>query len=61
MTASHLVPEWGPLSNPLAGSGVGALTWAAVLAEVIGALVLGVGGLMVLRRHDFAARIAAWR
>lgn len=61
VTASHLVPDWGPLSNPLAGSGVGAVTWVAVLAEIAGALVLGVAGLSILRQHGFAARIAAWR
>lgn len=61
VTASHLVPEWGPLSNPLAGSGAGAVTWVAVLAEMAGAVVLGVAGLAVLRRHGFAARVTAWR
>jgi hypothetical protein len=61
VTASHLLPHWGPLSNPLAGSGVGAATWMAVLAEVAGAIVLGGAGLAVLRRHSFAARVPAWR
>jgi hypothetical protein len=61
VAASHLVPEWGPLSNPLAGSGVGAATWVAVLAEIAGGLVLGATGLAIVRRHGYAARTTAWR
>ncbi len=60
VTASHLLPHWGPLSNPLTGSGVGAVTWVAVVAEIAGALVLGAAGLAVLRRHGFATRVPAW-
>lgn len=61
VAASHLVPRWGPLSNPLAGSGVGALTWVAVLAEIAGALALAAAGLAIERRHGYAPRVPAWR
>src|SRR5687767_13022787 len=50
VSASHLLPEWSALSDPLADGDVGAFTWVAVLAEVGGALLLGAAGLAVLRR-----------
>jgi hypothetical protein len=45
VSASHLLPHWSALSDPLPGGRVDAFTWFAVLAEVAGALCLGVAGL----------------
>lgn len=51
VTASHLLPHWSALSDPLADAGVGTLTWLAVSAEIAGGVVLGlVGASIVLRR-----------
>jgi hypothetical protein len=37
VSLSHLLPKWGPLSDPLPGGNVDALTWIAVLGEILGA------------------------
>ncbi len=60
VSAAHLLPEWGPLSDPLPGGDVDAFTWIAVLAEIVGAAVVSAVGLRILRAHDFAFRIADW-
>jgi hypothetical protein len=52
VTAVHLVPRWSAFSDPLLGSGIDALSWAAVLAEIVAALALGVAGTFALRRGD---------
>jgi hypothetical protein len=56
VSASHLLPAWGPISDPLAEDHVGLVTWLAVLAEIAGALFLGLAGLAGLRRQGFAVR-----
>ena len=56
VSASHLLPAWGPISDPLADDHVGVVTWLAVSAEIGGALALGLAGLAVLRRQGFAVR-----
>jgi hypothetical protein len=53
VSATHLLPDWGALSDPLPGGEVDALTWVAVLAEVAGAAVLGVTGLRIVRRQGY--------
>jgi hypothetical protein len=53
VSATHLLPEWGALSDPLPGGDVDALTWVAVLAEVVGAAVLGLVGLGIVRRQGY--------
>ena len=53
VTASHLLPRWSALSDPLPGGDVDAFTWAAVLAEVGGALLLGLAGLATVRRQGW--------
>lgn len=53
VSLTHLLPDWGVLSDPLPGGDVDALTWIAVVAEVTGAVVLGVTGLRVVRRHGY--------
>jgi hypothetical protein len=61
VAASHLLPEWGPLSDPLPGGDVDAATWIAVLAEITGAGLVGVVALRILRRNDYAFAITGWR
>src|SRR5215207_5920161 len=39
VSATHLLPEWGVLSDPLLD--LSATSWVAVLAEIAGALALG--------------------
>ena len=50
VAASHLLPHWSLFSDAFPGSGVDALSYAAVLVEIISALVLGAAGAYVLRR-----------
>ena len=49
VSASHLLPTWSALSDSLPDGNVDGWTWVAVLAEIVGALVLGAAGLRVLR------------
>lgn len=53
VSATHLLPGWGVFSDPLPGGEVDALTWAAVLAEVLGAAALGVVGLRIVRSQGY--------
>jgi hypothetical protein len=46
---SHLLPKWGPLSDPLPGGRVDAFTWIAVLGEIIGASYLAYVGWRIVR------------
>ena len=50
VAASHLLPHWSSFSDAFPGSGVDALSYTAVLVEIISALVLGAAGTYVLRR-----------
>ena len=61
VAASHLLPEWGPLSDPLPGGDVDAATWVAVFAEIAGAALVAVVALRILRRNAYAFAIADWR
>jgi hypothetical protein len=56
----HLVPSWGPPSDYLPDAGVDAFTYAAVLAEIAAAAVVGVVGLQILRRNEYAPLISEW-
>jgi len=42
VSATHLLPKWGVLSDPLLD--LSAISWIAVLAEITGALLLGLAG-----------------
>ena len=53
VSATHLLPSWGALSDSLPDGSVDALTWLAVLAEVAGAVALAAAGFVVLRRHRY--------
>ncbi|HEY2663349.1 MAG TPA: hypothetical protein VGI47_03350 [Candidatus Binataceae bacterium] len=48
VAASHLLPRWRSLSEAFPSSAVDALSYAAVLTEIAGALALGVAGACVL-------------
>ena len=61
VSAVHLLPSWGWLSDSLPDGDVDALTWIAVLAEIGGAALVGVIGLQILRRNQFAFAVADWR
>lgn len=54
VSASHLLPDWGPLSDPLPGGHLDAITWSAVTAEVVAAAVLATVGLRVWRQVQSA-------
>lgn len=53
VSAAHLVPDWGPLSDALPGGDVHAITWIAVLAEIVAAAWLGWVGFQALRDNRF--------
>ena len=61
VSAVHLLPDWGPLSDSLPDGSVDIWTWLAVFAEIGGAALVGVVALGVLRRNDYAFSIAEWR
>jgi hypothetical protein len=54
VSMTHLLPDWGVLSDPLPGGDVDAFTWVAVLAEVLAAVGLGVAGLRAWRTQERA-------
>jgi hypothetical protein len=56
VSASHLLPHWSSLSDSLPDGNVDALSWAAVLIEIVGAIAFGVAGLYALRREARAER-----
>ncbi len=53
VSATHLLPDWGALSDSLPSGDVDGLTWLAVLAEVGGALALGLTGMRIVRRQGY--------
>lgn len=62
VSATHLLPDWGVLSDSLPDGTVDGVTWVAVLAEVGGAVVLGLAGVRIVRAEGFATRTSnAWR
>ena len=58
VTVVHLLPHWSALSDAFPGASVSALSWAAVLLEITGALVFGAAGVYVLRRGQVGERAA---
>ena len=50
VAAVHLLPPWSAFSDSLPNGDVDALSWAAVLIEIAGALAFGAAGAYVLRR-----------
>ena len=55
VAAVHLLPNWGAFSDSLPDGGVDALSWVAVLAEIVGAVVFGAVGVYILRRGRLSA------
>ena len=53
VSAVHLLPDWGPLSDSLPSGDDDALTWVAVLAEIVGAALLGWVGFKQFRRNNY--------
>jgi hypothetical protein len=51
VAAAHLAPHWSALSDPYPDLGLGALSWAVMLAEIAAGLVLAVAGAREMRRH----------
>ena len=54
VAAVHLLPHWSAFSDSFPdahGTGVSALSWTVVSIEIIGALAMGVCGLLVLREQ----------
>jgi hypothetical protein len=54
VSAAHLLPHWSSLSDSLPDGNVDALSWAAVLVEIAGAIAFGAAGLYALRRESHA-------
>lgn len=52
VSAAHLLPDWGALSDPLVDRSASAVTWIAVLAEIAGGLVLGVVATQIVLRAE---------
>jgi hypothetical protein len=50
VAAVHLLPRWSAFSDSLPDGGADALSWAAVLIEIAGALAFGAAGAYALRR-----------
>jgi hypothetical protein len=55
VAAVHLLPRWGALSDSFTSGNAEAVSWAAVLLEIAGALAFGVAGLYELRESRPAA------
>lgn len=54
VAAVHLLPHWSAFSDSLPDGHVDALSWAAVLAEIAGALALGAAGAYALRHSGWS-------
>ena len=60
VTASHLPPKWGPLSDPiLVDSATDGWSVPAVGGEIVAALWLGYVAFRIMRRNDYAWSISA--
>lgn len=58
VSASHLLPDWGPLSEELAAADVDAFTWVAVASEIGAGALLAAVGFGIVRANGFATRAA---
>lgn len=52
VSAAHLLPTWSAFSDSLPDGHVSAVTWVAVLLEIVGAAFMGAAGLLALRRRE---------
>ena len=63
MSLTHLLPDWGPLSDPiLVDSATDAWSVPAVLGEIAAAAWLGAVALRIVRRHGYSLEVPepAW-
>ena len=62
VSASHLVPDWGPFSDYLLAGMTDWITTVAVLSGIAAGLIWGWSAFVVLRRHGYEQRIPqpAW-
>jgi hypothetical protein len=61
VTNAHILPEWSSLSDSYPELGMDALSWAAMLSEVVAALAFGIAGLYELRRTQVGRPAPALR
>jgi hypothetical protein len=54
--AIHVLPRWGPFSDPYPAVNLDPISWATMLAPMLAALALGVAGLRRVRSTDAAVR-----
>ncbi len=54
IAAVHLLPDFGPVSDSLWVDGIDAFTWLAVIVEILGTIVLTIGGALAWRATDYA-------
>ena len=51
VSAAHLLPEWGQLSDPYSELSLSAFSWVVVLLEIAMGFLLGLAGLRAMRRE----------
>jgi hypothetical protein len=61
ISASHIAPDWGALSDSYPKIHADALSWAVMLFEVFTGLALGIVGLRELRRDAVPRTVATSR
>ncbi len=54
IAVAHLAPDFGPVSDSLWEPGIDAFTWFAVILEILGTVVLTIGGWLAWRAVDYA-------
>src|SRR4051812_42769402 len=53
VAAAHVAPHWSAFSDPYPDLAVDALSWAVMLAEIVPAALLGLAGVLELRRAQY--------
>jgi hypothetical protein len=51
VSAAHLLPEWGQLSDPYSELSLSAFSWVVVLLEIAMGFLLGLAGFRAMRRE----------
>ena len=54
-TAAHWLPHWSSLSDSFVDNGASAFSYVASLAEIAGALAVGLAGLSIIRNRGLAS------
>lgn len=57
--AVHVLPDWGPVSDPYPAAHLDALSWAVMIAPMAAGFWLGAVGAVELRRSRSRAKFAA--